>query len=181
MSEMQLRGITNVNTDKERIDIIAKLVWEGAKSPRIRQLANHILNAYGVFGSMGDVNSEWKELEAIFDWVKNNIAYRGDVYGVDSYHTAERIAFDLKGGDCDDMTILLDSLLSSIGWRTGARIVSDSIDKPYHHIYSIVLFPKNAPIEKSRIIPLDATVKSFNVGDEVNYAKNRDFLFLCCE
>jgi len=46
MSEMQLRGITNVNTDKERIDIIAKLVWEGAKSPRIRQLANHILNAY---------------------------------------------------------------------------------------------------------------------------------------
>ena len=181
MSDMQLRGIKDVSSDDERIRIIAKLVWEGAKSPRIRQLANHILNAYGVFGSMGDGKSEMQEIYAIFDWVKRNIAYRGDVYGIDSYHTAERIAFDLKGGDCDDMTILLDSLLSSIGWRTGARIVSSRKDKPFHHIYSIVVYPKNSPIEKTKIIPLDPTVKSFSVGDEVPYAKHRDFLFLCCE
>lgn len=178
MSDMQLRGIHEVNSDKERIDIIAKLVWEGSKSPRIRQLANQILNSYGVFGSMGDTSSEWQELRAIFDWVKNNIAYRGDVSCIDSYHTAERIV-ELRGGDCDDMTILLDSLLASVGWKVGARIVSSRQDRPYHHIYSIVIFPKNADINNGRIIPLDATVKSFNVGDEVNYAKHRDFLFLC--
>lgn len=180
MSDMKLKGIYPVNSDLDRIQIIAGIVGDGAKSPRIRQLAAKILRDTGVFGDMANPDYEWKELNAIFNWVKNNISYSGDVRCIDSYHTPERI-IDLGIGDCDDFTILIDSLLSSIGWRTGARIVSDSVDKPFHHIYALAVYPKNAPIEKAKLVPLDATIKSFKVGDEVPYAKKKDFLFLCEE
>lgn len=175
---MKLRKEYDVKSDEERIKIIADLVYEGAKSPVIRELAHEILNRYGVFGYMGDTNSQWQELNAIYRWVKSNIAYRNDTKCVDSYHTAERI-LELRGGDCDDHTILVDSLLGALGWTVGARIVSKSIFRPFHHIYAIVVFPKNLPPTEGKLVPLDTTIRHFKVGDEVKYAKKRDFLFMC--
>lgn len=175
---MKLRKEYDVQSDEERIKIIADLVYEGSKSPVIRELSHEILNAYGVFGKMGDERTMWSELEAIYDWVKRNIAYRSDTKCVDSFHTAERI-LKLRAGDCDDHTILVDSLLAAQGWTVGARIVSKDILKPYHHIYAITVFPKNVPPIKGKLVPLDTTIPSFRVGEEVNYAKKRDFLFLC--
>lgn len=177
---MKLKEVKKVYSDLDRIKIIADLVSKGSYSPRIKSLANDILNSYGVIGGMEDMNRpefQKKELEAIFTWVRDNITYRNDPYGTDAYHTAERI-LDLGYGDCDDMTILLDSLLSSVGWKTGCRIVSSHPDKPFHHIYSIVVFPKYANINNGSLIPMDPTIKYFKVGDQVKFAKKRDFLFL---
>jgi len=177
---MKLRELKDVYTDEDRIKVIANLVYEGSISPKIRALTHRILDEAGVYGGMEDMakpKHQFAELEAVFNWVRDNITYRNDPYGTDAFHTAERI-LSMGSADCDDMTILLDSMLASIGWRVGARIVSSDANKPFHHIYSIAVFPKAADLKKARLVAMDPTVKYFRVGDQVPFAKKRDFLFL---
>ena len=324
---MRLRGVYEVHTDEERLQLLADLVEEGSQDPVIRETAIRILKAYRV-----PEKDEIGEVKAIFDWVKRNIRYTKDITGRDSYHTAKRI-LELKAGDCipltqrlvvrnkktgmyevveagdlkdcynkyealsynfleqkwefkdilnwvykkrkkvigfklynntefeitsdhnlyilkpskkylllklktfnrlkkhnllnkiftfgllnikekisgglkiiktkfkgikevcditvkdnhnfvldngmlvkncDDFTILLDSLLASIGYPVGARIITASPDKGFHHIYSLVKV-------KGRWIPLDPTNKRFKIGQEPRYYKKKDFQFILGE
>jgi transglutaminase-like putative cysteine protease len=165
MTRMRLRGEYSVYSDEDRIQMIANLIEEGSKSPFIRELALKIVK---------DVPEKaWlQEAKAIFEWVKENIKYRRDVFCKDSYHTAERIV-ELGSGDCDDMVILMNSLLCSIGFRTGARIISSRPDRGFHHIYSLVEIPGDG------WYALDATDKSHAFGEEPVWVKKRDFVFEC--
>ena len=177
---MKLREVKDVYTDEDRIRVIADLVYEGSISPVVRSLTHRILNEAGVYGGMEDMAKpgyQFKELEAVFNWVRDNITYRNDPYGTDAFHTAERI-LEMGSADCDDMTILLDSMLASVGWRVGARIVASDVNRPFHHIYSLAVFPKSSELKRARLVPMDPTVKYFRVGDQVPFAKKRDFLFL---
>ena len=162
---MKLRGVYEVSSDEDRLQIIADLVEEGSQDPVIRETAINILKAYNVPGK-----DELGEIKAIFDWVQKNIRYTKDITGRDTYHTARRI-LELGIADCDDFTILLNSFLASIGYEVGARIISSKPDKPFHHIYSLVKL-------KGKWIPLDPTNKSFKVGQEYKYAKKKDFQFI---
>lgn len=157
---MELRAIYDVKTNEDRIKIIADLIEEGSQDPLIRETAINIVR---------NVREKYKigEVKAIFNWVKDNIRYVGDVTGRDSYHTARRV-LSLRAGDCDDFTILLCSLLASIGYEVGVRIISNSLFKDYHHIYCIVKV-------QGRWIPLDATEKHLPFGKEPSYVKKKDY------
>ncbi|HDK42276.1 MAG TPA: transglutaminase domain-containing protein [Candidatus Pacearchaeota archaeon] len=169
---MILRGEYNVNTDEDRIKLIADIVEESSKDPDIRELSLGILRKAGV-----QEKDTHGEIKTIFNWVKRNIQYRGDVFCRDSYHTANRI-IKLRAGDCDDMSILLDSMLASVGIPIGARIMSSRMNKPFHHIYALAGVRTRQGMQW---IPLDATNKSYNAGDEPKWAKKKDFLFVCGE
>lgn len=80
--------------------------------------------------------------------------------------------------NCDDMTILTDAMLASVGFPIGARIITTNPERGFHHIYSLVGVKTR---EGTKWIPLDAVNKSNNVGDEPRWAKKRDFLFVCGE
>jgi len=95
---MRLRGIYDVYSDEDRINLIANLVEEGSQDPDIRELAIKILHSKGV-----KEKDEIGEIKAIFEWVKKNIRYTKDVVGRDTYHTAKRI-LELKAGDCIPLT-----------------------------------------------------------------------------
>ena len=176
---MKLRGEYNVKSEEDRVKLIADLVEEGSQDPYIRELTLKILDSYNVREKdhLGEIN-------AIFDWIKNNIKYRGDVFCRDSYHTARRIV-ELKSADCDDYTILAGSMLASIGYPVGARIISTKPNIPYHHIYPLVGVPKRGSalgmIDYKNMdwIPLDPTIKSFKLGQEARWVKKRDFIFIC--
>jgi len=165
---MRLRGVYEVHSDEERLQLLADLVEEGSQDPIIRETAIRILKAYRV-----PEKDEIGEVKAIFDWVKRNFRYTKDITGRDTYHTARRI-LELKVFDCDDATIILDSLLASIGYPVGARIITTSPDKGFHHIYSLVKV-------KGKWIPLDPTNKRFKIGQEPRYYKKRDFQFILGE
>jgi len=163
-----LRGVYDVHSDEERLQILADLIEEGSQDPVIRETAIKILKAYRV-----PEKDEIGEVKAIFDWVKRNIRYTKDIIGRDTYHTAKRI-LELKVADCDDFCVLLDSLLASIGYPVGARIITTSPQRGFHHIYSLVKV-------KGKWIPLDQTNKKFKIGQEPKYYKKRDFQFILGE
>jgi hypothetical protein len=166
--------------DLDRQKILADLVVKYSVHPKIRELATKLVR--------GCPNYNTKcELDRIFNFVRDNIRYTEDVAYIDSYHSPLRI-LELGVADCDDFTILTDSLLASIGWTVGSRIISTSPNRPYHHIYSIVVFPKNCPIrfvnnkailpKGCMLIPLDPSVKTLKCCQEVKHAKERNFLFV---
>lgn len=172
---MRLRGEYDVHSDEDRVKLIANLVEEGSQSPEIRKLTLGLLRKTGVAekDSFGEIN-------AIFNWVKRNIQYRGDIFCRDTFHKAERI-IELRAGDCDDHTILLDSMLGSIGFPIGARIVSSRSDKPYHHIYALVGVKDSRFKSGLGWMPLDSTDKGYKVGQEPRWAKKKDYMFICGE
>lgn len=169
---MRLRGEFPIESDEDRVKLIANLVEESSQDPVIRKLSLDILRENGV-----REKDSFGEIKAIFNWVKKNIQYRGDVFCRDSYHTSKRI-IELQSGDCDDMTILTDSMLASIGFPIGARIITTNPNKGFHHIYSLVGVKTR---EGMKWLPLDAVDKSNDVGDEPKWVKKRDFLFVCGE
>lgn len=169
---MKLRGVFEVNSEEDRVQLIADLVEESSQSPYIRKLSLDILRANGVKEKDG-----FGEVNTIFKWIKKNIQYRGDVFCRDSYHTAERI-IELRSGDCDDFVILTDSMLASVGFPIGARIIAMKKDMPFHHIYSLVQIRGGGT---KNWYPLDGTDKDNDVGDEPKWARKRDFLFVCGE
>lgn len=59
-------------------------------------------------------------------------------------------------GDCDDIgTIVMDSLLASIGFRVGAKCIGTD-ERHYMHIYGVVEIPRFAEGDR-QIVTLDTT------------------------
>lgn len=74
------------------------------------------------------------EVEALFNFVRDNIRYLKDVYAVETLTTPDR-TLQLGYGDCDDQVVLLGSLLESIGYPT--KIVLTGYGDPgiFEHVY----------------------------------------------
>lgn len=178
---MKLRGEFEVHSDDDRVKLIADLVEEGSADPFVIENTVKILKNKGI-----EEKDAMGEIGAIFDWVKNNIRYTGDVLCRDSYKTAKQ-TMSLGFGDCDCMSILLGSMLAGIGYPVGARIVSMRKDLSFHHIYTLVGVGNRYAsglgdgYKGLRWVPLDAVNKNNRVGDEPSWVKKRDFIFVCGE
>ena len=109
-----------------KINEIRKLIKEGKQDPFIYRLARQILQ--GTPARNGEM-----EARAIFNWVRKNIRYTGDVKGLDTFQRARRTV-ELRAGDCDDMTILIASLLESTGHNVKLKVVSAQGDTWGSHL-----------------------------------------------
>jgi transglutaminase-like putative cysteine protease len=127
--------------------LIARLVRQGAKDFYVRQKAIEILRAAGV-----RPKDRFGEVCALFDWVRRNIRYTRDIFRVELLHTARRM-LELQAGDCDDMTILLGALLTSVGHPVRLVLAGFRADRP--HVYSHV-YPEVQV--KGRWMAIDPTV-----------------------
>jgi hypothetical protein len=142
---------------QDRLDLIAKRVDLSMIEPQLtkdgrqymlRDLALEIVSGAPQHGK----EKEDEEISKVFWWVKNNVEYRQDPADYDQYQTSGR-TINGGGSDCDDHTILNASLLSSIGYRTGGKVVSP--DGRGWHIYAIAgAYPFYEP---TKIIALDTT------------------------
>lgn len=159
---MRLRGVYQVSTEKERVQILGNLIEEGSQDPKIREASLIILkNCKG--------RDYLCELKAIFNWMKQNFVFRGDVTGRDSYHSPRRL-LTLMCGDCDDSLILAGSLAASVGYPILIKIISQDKNKPFHHIYPLAGVPPDKP---TRWYAMDITRPGSSFGSEPRYTKSR--------
>jgi len=111
-----------------------QLVNAGKKSPVVRQLAVSL--------TKGLIQKDWdSEVNTLYKFVRDRIRYVRDINGVETLHTPEKI-LENAAGDCDDKSILLASLLESLGYRT--RLVAVGFRKnSFSHVYPEVLHNNN--------------------------------------
>lgn len=112
------------------------------------------------------VNTYYKDVESLqdlniyemFDFISKKVKYVKDP---ERTELVMRPAYTIKrnAGDCDDKTILFLSWLKLKGFPMGYSIVSDSANKPYHHI-----FPFTYNTETNKIVDLDATYPRNIIG-----------------
>jgi hypothetical protein len=128
--------------------IIARMIRDGAKDFYVRQRTIQIFRMYGV-----PAKDRLGEVCSLFDWVRRNIRYTRDIFRVELLHAPRRM-LELKAGDCDDMTILLGSMLLSTGHPVRLVLVGFRPHRPhlYSHIYPEVLV-------RGRWLALDATMQ----------------------
>ena len=111
----------------QTVGIMRQLVNQGRVDPAIRSAAAGIVY-------LTPEKDPHSEVAAIFDHVQNRIRYLSDVNGVETIATAAKtLAF--KQGDCDDKSILLASLLETIGYPTRFVVAGYSAPGALEHVY----------------------------------------------
>ena len=115
----------------ETAEIIARMIRSGAKDFYVRQKAIEIFRVM-----RAPAKDRLAEIDALFRWVQRNIRYTRDIFRVELLHTPRRM-LELRAGDCDDMTILLGSMLLSTGHPVRLALTGFRLQRPhvYTHIY----------------------------------------------
>lgn len=186
----------NIN---EHVALIHKQVDKSLEDPELRQLTVKIVSgsfewqadprtgkqepyikAWGkLFKAPPELPCEPRdaecELAKVWNFVVLNVRYVYDPVTIDTFATAKETLL-AGGGDCDDLDIVLESMLNLIGFATKARVVSVK-DAPseWVHVYPVVGLPKDRP---SEWVALDTTVTGAEPGWEYpDIAKRKDFIF----
>lgn len=128
-------------------DQIVRLIDQGKRDFCVRQHAIEVYRRYGV-----GPKDFFGEISALFDWVRRNVRYTRDIHRVELLHSARRL-LELKAGDCDDMVILLASMLEATGHPVRLVVVGSNPKKKwlFSHIYLQVS-------HKGRWLALDPTM-----------------------
>lgn len=73
------------------------------------------------------------EVEAVQKWVRKNIRYTRDINGVETVATPDK-TLEFGQGDCDDQSVLVATLLESIGFPTRFKAIGLSPGF-YSHVF----------------------------------------------
>lgn len=110
----------------ETLKIMRALVRAEKKSPKIRQTALDLV--------LGLPDKSWSaEARALFYFVRDRIRFVRDINGVETLHTPTAL-LEIGQGDCDDKSVLLASLLESIGHPTRFVAVGKRPGE-FEHVY----------------------------------------------
>lgn len=147
-------AVHSVRTIDQRVSYIVRMIQKGRWHPEVRKRALQIVSRK--CGNRWCVpEKNWDaEAKAVFDYTRANVRYARDSYGRDQFQHPRR-TLQWGGGDCDDYTILLGSLLQSIGYPVKCRVIQTDGHKDYNHIYLVVGLPPQAP---SRWVALDGSM-----------------------
>lgn len=156
MPDMEMIAVESMTLD-DRMDHLIGEIEDGLQDEYIQKLTAKILREYNVPAR------DWMgEAKAVFEWVRDNIRYTRDPEGFELFRKPRRTV-QLGIADCDDMSILIGSLLSTIGHVILLRVIGVTSKNP-EHIYVVDLLPPDDP---TQAIALDAT-RSEPMGWEVS-------------
>lgn len=161
-----------VQGNLDTIEVMKKVARKRATHPKVRELALRILESHGV-----QSQNYIDEALAIGRYVKAKVRYVRDINGVEQLHDPltliDQIQKGMAHGDCDDMSLLIATLLLSIGHQPYFRIVRYKAGVgSFQHIY-IVVYENNWHEKKKRIV-LDAILKREPIGTEVKHISGRE-------
>lgn len=111
----------------QTLGTMRQLVKKYRVDPTIRQAATSII-------FLTPEKDEYSEAEALFCMVRDCIRYVRDICDVETLSTP-MITLAGKLGDCDDQTVLLASLLESVGYPTRFVIAGYVTGNDYEHVY----------------------------------------------
>jgi hypothetical protein len=117
---------------RQTVAALRALINRGREDMKVRRLAEAILKRYPPHYS-----SPRQMIAAIFDWVSANVRYVRDPVQVELVRGAGQF-MDSPAGDCDDYTVLLGSLIESIGIPVGIKVVQTGRRRRFNHVYPIV-------------------------------------------
>jgi transglutaminase-like putative cysteine protease len=138
-----------MRTDRQRfLSICYALIKRGSEDLKLRELALAITRRAA---------SEAAAAAAIFQYVKKRIRYVRDPVRFEDVQTPRRTLM-LSAGDCEDFSILISSLLESIGIRSRLSLVrTEPLSDDVNHIYP-------AAVVRGRELILDAAQPGAAVG-----------------
>lgn len=157
----------------QTIEFMKKVARVRSGDPLVRKLALKIVNEYGV-----DSHHFVDEALAIGDFVKNNVRYVRDPedieYLADPVDLIKQMQNGTAQGDCDDMSLLVATLLLSIGHQPYYRAVRyENVIGNYNHIY-VVVYEQNMKSPRVRVV-LDCILKDRAIGSEVQHMNGDEF------
>jgi transglutaminase-like putative cysteine protease len=104
------------------------LVKAGRRDPTIRTTAAELLLVSGV-----PAKDFYGEAETIFNYVQSTIRYTQDVNDVETLHPAQWVLAN-GYGDCDDFSILIASMLESVGHKCRFMAISFEGPEDFSHV-----------------------------------------------
>jgi hypothetical protein len=178
---------------QQRVGILQDLVWKGVQHPQMRELALAITGngerdvtvgkrTFKVKGTGCPARDKLCEAEAVYNFVKSNLRYGGDVApvrmpdgkieGVDLFQSGLR-SLEMGSGDCDDHSVLTCTLLSLNGIPARFRVTAPTKTSDWQHVYSVAGMPVGQP---EKWIPLDTTLPGNMFGIEAKAPRRLDFV-----
>lgn len=113
----------------QTLNIMSRLVKRYKRSPALRQLA---LNLIQDLPGNKNFAGQARRLQ---NFVRNNIQYVKDINGVETLQTPDRTLSN-KAGDCDDQSVLLATMLETIGHPTRFVAIKTDPTGPYVHVFT---------------------------------------------
>jgi len=161
--------IHSVGSIPDRLQLIAKQIDASIKDPWTRAMSLEIVRG----GQMHGSQAEDDEIARVFWFMKHNVEYRQDPRDYDYYPTAKRVV-QLGGEDCDGHVVANNAFLGSLGFMTGAKVISP--DDQNWHIYSMA--GVNTRANPSQRIMLDSTQPGSYPGWEPGIMHQR-YIYEC--
>lgn len=146
--------VYEIRTLDERISFIQKLIRNGKLHPAVVEFARRAVTEKCGKDWCIPEKDNIKEAAAIFDATRRHVRYVSDPLGVDLYEKPQ-YALKFRGTDCDGYTILLGSLLLSIGIPCKLKVIRTKDSNEWNHIYVVAGFPRSNP---TKWIAMDASV-----------------------
>jgi len=156
------------------IKFMQKVARERAGHPIVREFALKIIQAAGI-----PSHHYKEEALAIGDFVKKRVRYVRDPRDSELLQDPVMLIEKLEKsgfaqGDCDDMALLIATLLLSTGHTPIYRAVRyKNTSGHFNHIY-VITYERNYPAKPERIV-LDAILKDKPIGSEINHRSGEDY------
>lgn len=112
---------------RETLKQMAKITRDFRHNPIIREKALSLTNGLRQKNFIG-------EAKRIHEFVRDNIRYVKDVNGVETLQWPTHTLLTYKQGDCDDKSMLVASLLESVGHKTRFIAVGPQKGK-FSHVF----------------------------------------------
>ena len=126
---------------------MVKIAREGKKDPGVRQLAASLVRDLPQYDRLG-------EIKALHAYVRDAVRYTNDIKGVELLQTPAA-TLQMGVGDCDDKSILLGSLLESIGRPARFVAIALGANPNFSHVLTETRYGKGwMPLET--IKPVEA-------------------------
>lgn len=147
------------------LDHMIRLARRDARTPDVRTLAKKLASECA---GQTQIEKEFCKVKSAFDWVVENITYKfdhehvQDWADVDNPNTTEFLIapkhqLGVLTGDCDDMSMMLASILGAMGFQVKYKVIAWRGNE-YTHVYVEVLMP-NVDGEY-RWVPMDPVAGS---------------------
>lgn len=113
---------------EQTIALMRKLVDDALRDPSIVRLATDIVRSTPAFDDFAEAN-------ALYEWVRRNIRFTKDPVNKEKlYPPAELLK--IRAGDCDDISMLLSTLLMAVGYPARLMTVATpSSPDQFSHVY----------------------------------------------
>lgn len=111
------------DVEKDTIPAIRRIIYQNY--PAVQQLA-YSLKAI----------TDQQTFQNIWNWVRQNIHYKNDEEGKEQLRRPQRTIYEATG-DCDDMSILISSILINLGYKHELIIAAYKKPDQWQHIYPV--------------------------------------------